>query len=278
MLSITYAQKKKKEKYNIIKNKMEKFDIARFLKNRNNNNNYYFKNEQNQEVEQTWYDPAKFEYSETVYYNDMYGIYKRFYSNGMIKYKSQFVRNGELTIYNEHHFNERGDLIKKVDAQKKYKFKWDDVVVFCEKNNIDLKKATFNDAYSGHKGYGENLSFPVLPSVVWFIEYYGKYEDRVGFIYITLDGLTGEKILVEYTDSEPFEGGPIGYEILYKKEEPKPETKKQTPQNREKRNDIFYVENNDDSNNGGIWLLIFCIIILTIIVLYFRLKETALFD
>lgn len=121
-----------------------------------------------------------------------YMILKFYYPNGNIKKKGagfhDFFSKG---IWYE--FDEKGKLIKEVDYDKPYKFTFEDILKFCEKENIEIKKGPILQN-GWHNRIFRNVE---NDNPIWSIEYLKK-KDLVEII--KLDGITGKILGTETYD------------------------------------------------------------------------------
>ena len=116
--------------------------------------------------------------------NPLFGVYKAFHSNGMIKEKGLFCWFGfKMGIW--YYYNNEGSLISTTDYDKGYNFGQTDLFEFCAKNSIPLIR---NDSSSATK----LLKADVKGKKYWIIEYNSYSLGKVKFI--ELNAATGEVI------------------------------------------------------------------------------------
>ncbi|WP_336703848.1 hypothetical protein [Chryseobacterium indologenes] len=138
------CQSQKIDKYMIpiVDNKYEKFDIENFqkksvrgyLKVRENSNTYI----------QDFQSPG---YREMIYNDNLfYKVTKFFYENGNIEKKGCLFNEGSVAgIW--YYFDKSGKIIKEENTDEGYGFKPEDIIVYCEKNKINLSKGYHDSGY-----------------------------------------------------------------------------------------------------------------------------------
>ena len=115
-----------------------------------------------------------------------YMISKSFYSNGNIKRKGIGFNGDAFQKGIWYEFDENGNLIKETDYDRPYKFKFEDILQFCEKHKIKIDKGPILQSTGWH-----NKIFREIKNnqPMWKIEYLKK-SDLVEII--KLDGATGK--------------------------------------------------------------------------------------
>lgn len=174
-----------------IDNKFERFDSIRFNLSTKENPNILRDFQPNGNyIEMSVSKSGKY-YLE--YYKDSYFmISKSYHLNGNIKKKgiafNDFFSKG---IWYE--FDEEGKLIKEIDYDEPFKFTFEDVLKFCEKQNIKIEKGPISQ-----NGWHNLISREIENGKpVWKIEYLKK----TNLIeIIKLDGITGKVLGAETYD------------------------------------------------------------------------------
>lgn len=110
-------------------------------------------------------------------------IYKTFYENGNIKSKGAGSDLG-FQIGKGYWFNEKGKLKKNNDSDIGYNFNFDDVLLFCDKNEISLLQK--NDRETRRKV--EKRKYKGMPA--WFITAF--YPKDKKWLTLILAGKTGQ--------------------------------------------------------------------------------------
>ncbi|OCA80077.1 hypothetical protein BBH99_16800 [Chryseobacterium contaminans] len=119
--------------------------------------------------------------------NSYYRITKIYYTNGNIKSKGLSSNTGYFQKDIWYEFDEQGNLIKETDYDKPFKFTFEDILKFCEKENIEIKKGPISQS-----GWHNIISRKIeTDKPIWKIERL-KRSDLVEII--TLDGITGKVI------------------------------------------------------------------------------------
>ena len=118
-------------------------------------------------------------------------ITKDYYPNGIIKSKGISANIGTFQKGIWYEFDEEGKLIKEIDYDKPFKFTFEDILKFCEKENIEIKKGPILQ-----NGWHNRIFRSVENAQpIWSIEHLKK-RDLVEII--KLDGING-KILGKET-------------------------------------------------------------------------------
>lgn len=159
-------------------NNMEKFDIKQFNENKTGTSRRHFL-ENGTEVNE--FISGQGYVRHVTPKNSLFTNYYEFYNSGILKTKGVFyTRDFSIGVWE--YYDENGQLIKTVDYDKPYKFRWEDVKKYCEVNGIDL----------WHNLTWIRRTFsPVLDQGFWTIE--GIVKDK-GYRQIRLDAETGKKL------------------------------------------------------------------------------------
>lgn len=132
-------------------------------------------------------------YMETIA-NTYYMISKSYYLNGNIKKKGIGFNGDAFPIGTWYEFDEEGKLIKEIDYDKPFKFTFEDILKFCEKEMIRVDKGPILQSTGFHtKIYREIIE----DQPIWKIEHLKK-TNLVEII--KLDGITGKIIDKETYD------------------------------------------------------------------------------
>ncbi|MGV0925392.1 hypothetical protein [Empedobacter tilapiae] len=171
-----------------VDNKFETFDQLEKIKfktiiDKNNlvirgylfNNNY---------VEITSVIPVKY-YIETIK-DSFFLISKSFYSNNNIKSKGLGFNGDGFPIGIWYYFDEEGKLIKETNYDEPYKFTFEDILKFCEKENIRVDKGPILQS----TGFHTTIYRDVENGQPWWEIKRLKTPDTLEII--KLDGITGE--------------------------------------------------------------------------------------
>lgn len=122
-----------------------------------------------------------------------YRVTKVYYPNGIIKSKGISANTGRFQAGTWYEFDEEGKLIKEIDYDKPFKFTFEDILKFCEKEKIEIKKGPISQ-----NGWHNEISRIVENGQpIWKIEYLKK-TNLVEII--KLDGITGKIIDKETYD------------------------------------------------------------------------------
>ena len=114
-----------------------------------------------------------------------YRITKIYYPNGNIKSKGISANTGRFRKGIWYEFDERENLVKEVDYDQPFKFTFEDILKFCEKENIKIDKGPILQ-----NGWHNEISRKIDNGhPVWKIEYLKK---RNLVEIIKLDGITGK--------------------------------------------------------------------------------------
>ena len=132
-------------------------------------------------------DQKKIGFSKVVYKTESYfNITKNFYSNGNIQIKGISFNNGsQYGIWYE--FDENGNLIEEIDMDKGFDFGWEQVILYCIENKIELTKGYETSGFQTTIYKEENDE----GDKIWVITYQIAGDQ---LLELTLDGKTGEEI------------------------------------------------------------------------------------
>jgi antitoxin component YwqK of YwqJK toxin-antitoxin module len=129
-------------------------------------------------------------------------ISKGYYPNGNIKTKGLFFNGSGFQKGIWYEFDEKGKLISEIDYDKPYKFTFEDLLIFCKKENIVLKKGFINQSSFNTNIFKKKTS---SNEIIWVIEWQDPnlltHEDttcskgtrtyNVLFETLEIDGITG---------------------------------------------------------------------------------------
>ena len=113
-------------------------------------------------------------------------ILNRYYLNGRLKSTVQRFPNSFLADVMQE-FDEEGNLIEETDYDKPFKFTWEDILKWVEKNEISMSNEYLD--------IGRNVvdGKPVW-SVIW------EKDDKTGLKIVGFDGVTGTILQDEERD------------------------------------------------------------------------------
>lgn len=169
-----------------VDNKLEKFDSIKFSNEADIKFQILRKTEQDGSYIEMSQSKSMKSYVETPL-NSYYRITKIYYTNGNIKSKGLSSNTGYFQKGIWYEFDEQGNLVKEVDYDKPFKFTFEDILKFCEKENIEIKKGPISQS-----GWHNIISRKIeTDKPIWKIERL-KFSDLVEII--TLDGITGKVI------------------------------------------------------------------------------------
>ena len=165
-----------------IDNSFEKFDLESFQKERKGKKKK--KKEKGIFIEEDSFTTG---FITRIYYDSLYFKYNKiFYKNLKIKEKGIIFNNGsQYGIWYE--FNEQGELIREINTDEGYDFGWEQVILYCIENKIELAKGYETSGfqttiYKEKNEQGAN---------VWVITYQIAGDQ---LLELTLDGKTGEEL------------------------------------------------------------------------------------
>ncbi|WP_426480611.1 hypothetical protein [Chryseobacterium sp. R2ACT005] len=132
------------------------------------------------------FSASKDGYKLSIYHeNSLYKLDKSYYKNGYVKNKSlSFNMGSPIGIL--YHFDKSGKLIKEENTDEGYRFTPEKVVMYCEKNKIELPKGYHES------GFYTRVRKDVLNGKkVWVIEYLIPNGD---IQKVVLDGQSGAEL------------------------------------------------------------------------------------
>ena len=167
----------------LISSKTEYFDIKYFNEHKDEAENLIYTEKNGTDIN-IFGDSESGFISNTTSKNSLFTVYKEFGPKGTIHQKWVNFRNGGGAVGIKYEFDDLGKLIREEDIDKSFKITPQDVIKYCQENNIDLfSNYTFIERFTDEK---TKQSF-------YNINYRGKYEGKFGArIIIVLDGTTGE--------------------------------------------------------------------------------------
>lgn len=173
-----------------INNKFEQFDSVKYNRLKHENVNTISIKLENG----TYIEMIKVK-SGSAYYetppNSYFKIFKDYYSSGKIKNKGLALNSwGDFKKEIWYEFDEQGKLIRETDYDKPFKFTFEDILKFCEKQGIKIDKGPISQ-----NGW-HNLISRILENrhPFWKIE---RLKKTNLIEIIKLDGITGKIISVE---------------------------------------------------------------------------------
>lgn len=169
---------------NLVNGRIEYFDIKKFYQNNQEGIGKTYEDEKGSLVEESAGDNGSWFMSNTTMKNSLFTVHKEFNSKGVIIKKGVTFKNygGALGMWYE--FDDSGKLVKENDTDKDYRITFDDIVLYCKENNINLNDQNTNL----NRGINDETK-----KVAWGIEYRGEYNGKFGAsIIIELDGTNGE--------------------------------------------------------------------------------------
>jgi hypothetical protein len=176
----------------IVTKEFEKFDQTRYekLKIKDKfNTTEYLSNGTYIEMDEGDYGKQYIETNVNCYFQ----INKSYYKNGNIKKKSLSFNWFAFGKGISYEFDEQGNLVKEIDYDKNYKFTFEDILKFCEKENILVEKGPILQSTGFHTSIRREF-IEASKKATWTIERL-KSTDRPNFVNretITLDGTTGQ--------------------------------------------------------------------------------------
>ncbi|MCY0977040.1 hypothetical protein OUO26_06770 [Chryseobacterium sp. CY350] len=168
----------------LVSSKTEYFDIKKFYQNNEDGLGKTYETENGTKTEESAGDEGGWFMSNSTLKSSLFTIHKEFNLKGIIQEKWVNFRNGGGAVGIKYKFDDLGKLIKEDDTDKNFKITPQDVIKFCQENNIDLfSDYTFIERFIDEK---TKESF-------YNVNYRGKYEEKFGArIVIQLDGNSGE--------------------------------------------------------------------------------------
>ena len=125
--------------------------------------------------------------------NSHFQVYKSFYNNNNIKSKGLGFNAEAFAKGTWYEFDEQGNLVKEIDYDKNYKFTFEDILKFCEKENILVEKGPILQSTGFHTSISREF-VEASKKATWTIERL-KSTDRPNIENretITIDGTTGQ--------------------------------------------------------------------------------------
>nr|WP_199158258.1 hypothetical protein [Pedobacter sp. ASV2] len=115
-------------------------------------------------------------------------ISKAYFNNGNIKSKGLAFNADAFQKGIWYEFNENGQLIKETDYDKYYKFTFEDILKFCEREHIEVKKGPILQSTGFHTAIRRGYSL-LMDNVSWWEIDWLKKSDLIETI--KLNGNTG---------------------------------------------------------------------------------------
>jgi len=183
----------------LISSKTEYFDIKYFDEHKNSNESLIYTDKYGTDIN-IFGDVESGYVTNSTPSKSMFTIYKQYNYKGGIYKKWLNFRNDGGAVGIKYEFDETGKLISEIDTDLHFKITPQDVIKYCQENNIDLFSFyTDIDRFVDEKS----------KQGFYNINYRGKYGEKFGAkIIIQLDGTTGEirKIVcINGRDSESVE-------------------------------------------------------------------------
>ncbi len=123
-----------------------------------------------------------------------YTITKVYYPNGIIKTKGVSNNTETFQVGIWYEFDEEGKLVKEIDYDKPYKFTFEDILKFCEKEKIEIRKGPILQSTGWYNEISRSIE---NGQPIWRIEHLKK----TNLIeIIKLDGVTGKVLGTETYD------------------------------------------------------------------------------
>lgn len=130
------------------------------------------------DIKQSWETPK----------DSYFKISKYYYKNKNIKNKGLGFNSGGFPKGIWYEFDEQGNLIKEIDYDKYYKFTFEDILKFCEREKIKVDKGPILQSTGFHTDILREYS-SISNQATWTIEWL-KETDTIQTIKI--DGTTGQ--------------------------------------------------------------------------------------
>nr|WP_199158259.1 hypothetical protein [Pedobacter sp. ASV2] len=133
--------------------------------------------------------------------NSYFTTMKEYYQNRNIKFKGAVFNAGDFRKGIWYEFNENGQLIKETNYDKYYKFTFEDILKFCEREHIEVKKGPILQSTGFHTAIRRGYSL-LMDNVSWWEIDWLKRSDLIETI--KLNGNTGvvvEKIERSYINN-----------------------------------------------------------------------------
>lgn len=127
-------------------------------------------------------------YSKTTYHekSSFYSV-RNYFLNSFIEIKGiRFSNGSEYGIWYE--FDEEGKLVKEINTDEGYDYGWEEILAYCDKNEIVLTKG-----YPKRGGIQTEIyKNEEEGKKIWTISYYNHKKDL--HLQVTLDGVTGKEL------------------------------------------------------------------------------------
>jgi hypothetical protein len=202
-INIIYAQNKKQMKKQevtylpVITPEFETFDTIRFNKIRVKNYSIAGETLQDGTI------IAMGVFKAYSYYTEMppaswFGIAKQYYPNGNIQSKGLGFNHDRFEKGVWYYYDEKGNLEKTVDYDKPFKFTFEQVIKFCEKEEIYFKKGVLGGDGEWYRSSIRREYIAEQQICYWEINWFNQRKGKIEIIQ--LDGITGKEISREYMD------------------------------------------------------------------------------
>lgn len=169
---------------------MERFDIKKFEENKKKGNTNYTIGDS---IEVQEFDSSLGYIRYTRKKDELFSDYFVFHHSGSLKERGQvFILNGLKGLFRK--YDEKGNLIKEIDYDKPYKFTLDQVIEYLKNHESNLNN--ISRYHDDATGVGREIDEKTKKHV-WLLNFKGKYNNIEGIYIITLDGETGEEVLVK---------------------------------------------------------------------------------
>ncbi|WP_131537903.1 hypothetical protein [Pedobacter nototheniae] len=120
--------------------------------------------------------------------NSYFKIVKGYFKNNKIEGKGLVFNAGDFRKGIWYEFNENGQLIKETNYDKYYKFTFEDILKFCEREHIEVKKGPILQSTGFHTAIRRGYSL-LMDNVSWWEIDWLKRSDVIETI--KLNGNTG---------------------------------------------------------------------------------------
>jgi antitoxin component YwqK of YwqJK toxin-antitoxin module len=126
-----------------------------------------------------------------------FAIIKNYYPNGNIQSKGLGFNYDRFAKGVWYYYDEAGNLEKTTDYDKPFKFTFEQVLKFCEREGIFFKKGYLG--WDGKERPSIRRTYtPEQDICYWEIRWFNQKKGKIEYIY--LDGVTGKEISREYMD------------------------------------------------------------------------------
>ena len=170
----------------IIDNKFEVFDNNKYIELAEKNK----KSQEHFDENGNYLQMIKANAGSATYFtskNSYFTIFKEYYKSGRINKKGlKFNVWGGFNFGTWYEFDEQGKLIKEIDYDKPFKFTFEDLLKFCEKEKIRVDKGPILQS----TGYHTKIRRGVKNEKPWWEIEHLKKPDLIETI--KLDGISGE--------------------------------------------------------------------------------------